>query len=74
MSPLIIEDELLERGLLTFEDALESLDGATDTHATHRVKVPSAVAQWHPSASPELGIPHPPPGPHPLTGKDEDQD
>ena len=26
MAPLTIEDELLERGLATFEDALESLD------------------------------------------------
>ena len=27
MSPLVIEDELLERGLVAFEDAVESLDG-----------------------------------------------
>lgn len=32
MSPLVIEDELLERGLIAFEDALESLDAAPDTH------------------------------------------
>ena len=28
MSPLVIEDELLERGLVAFEDAIESLDAA----------------------------------------------
>jgi 4-aminobutyrate aminotransferase len=30
MSPLVIEDELLERGLVAFEDALESLDAGPD--------------------------------------------
>jgi 4-aminobutyrate aminotransferase-like enzyme len=29
MSPLVIEDELLERGLVAFEDALESRDGVS---------------------------------------------
>lgn len=74
MSPLVIEDELLERGLMTFEEALESLDGMADAAALPRVKVPSAVTQWHPSASPELGFPHPPPGPHPLTGSEDETD
>ncbi|MCI4372974.1 MAG: aspartate aminotransferase family protein [Thermoplasmata archaeon] len=67
MAPLTIEDELLERGLLAFEDALESLDGPAGVPAGHRVKVPSSVPGWHPSAGPELGLPGPshPIGPHP---------
>ena len=74
MSPLVIEDELLERGLMTFEDALESLDGAGETATSRRgVKTTPTVA-WHPSASPELGLPVPPPGhgPHPLAGSDDE--
>jgi 4-aminobutyrate aminotransferase-like enzyme len=31
MSPLMIEDELLDRGLSAFEDAIESLEGPTET-------------------------------------------
>jgi hypothetical protein len=31
MSPLVIEDELLERGFVAFEDALESLDASPST-------------------------------------------
>jgi hypothetical protein len=31
MAPLVIEDELLERGFVAFEDALESLDAAPNT-------------------------------------------
>ncbi len=40
MAPLTIEDELLERGLTAFEDALESLDAAPSPRAVR----PSAAA------------------------------
>ena len=74
MSPLVIEDELLERGLTTFEDALDSLDGHVDTAAHHRVLVPSTVAGRHPGATAGLvlPVPSPGPGPHPITGADDD--
>jgi 4-aminobutyrate aminotransferase-like enzyme len=71
MAPLVIEDELLERGLVAFEDALESLDDGAVNAGARRLKIPSSVTEWHPSAGPELGFPIPPtpPGPHPTTGK-----
>jgi 4-aminobutyrate aminotransferase-like enzyme len=75
MAPLVIEDELLERGLMTFEDALESLDGTGDTAQAHRGShIPSTVSGWHPSATPELGLPVPPPahGPHPIAHSGDD--
>jgi 4-aminobutyrate aminotransferase-like enzyme len=73
MAPLIIEDELLERGLVAFEDALESLDDTVEAAAARRLKIPSTVTEWHPSAGPELGFPAPPtpPGPHPAAGRTE---
>ncbi len=76
MSPLVIEDELLERGLMTFEDALESLDGQVAAPATHRggAAIPASVSGWHPSATPDPILPVPPPGhvPHHVTGSDPD--
>ncbi|MCI4343260.1 MAG: aminotransferase class III-fold pyridoxal phosphate-dependent enzyme, partial [Thermoplasmata archaeon] len=74
MAPLVIEDELLDRGMLAFEDALESLDGPAGGPARHRPKVPSGVAGWHPSATPELGLPVPPTGPGPHPGADSETD
>jgi 4-aminobutyrate aminotransferase-like enzyme len=74
MAPLVIEDELLERGLLAFEDALETLDGPATVPAGHRVKVPSSVPEWHPSAGPELGLPGLPPPPGPRRGAGEASD
>jgi hypothetical protein len=70
MAPLVIEDALLERGLVAFEDAIESLDGPAGVPAGHRMKVPSSVPEWHPSAGPELGLPGPPPPPGPHPGAD----
>ncbi|HXW67726.1 MAG TPA: aspartate aminotransferase family protein [Thermoplasmata archaeon] len=40
MSPLVIEDELLERGLAAFEDALESFDEAPSARTAVRGRVP----------------------------------
>ena len=51
MSPLIIEDELLDRGMAAFEDALESLDATAD-------RPPTTTRVPHPSG--------PGPTPHPL--------
>ena len=76
MSPLVIEDELLERGLMTFEDALESLDGQVAPPTAHPggVKVASTVGEWHPSATPGplLPVPAPSPVPHHVTGDEDD--
>jgi 4-aminobutyrate aminotransferase len=58
MAPLIIEDELLERGLLAFEDALESLDPTP--HAV--APLPSAAARagrGEPHLTPTPGGPGP---------------
>jgi 4-aminobutyrate aminotransferase-like enzyme len=58
MSPLTIEDELLERGLAAFEDALESLDAAPQGRGTRAVpSVPSGMPEPRLPASP--GIPGP---------------
>jgi 4-aminobutyrate aminotransferase-like enzyme len=70
MAPLVIEDELLERGMLAFEDALDSFDGRDGGPMGPRVKVPTAVAGWHPSATPEIGLPAPPGTPGPRPGAD----
>ncbi|MCI4365444.1 MAG: aspartate aminotransferase family protein [Thermoplasmata archaeon] len=74
MAPLVIEDELLERGLHAFEDALESLDGTIESRIARPQKGPSSVTDWHPSAGPGLGLPSPPapPGPHPVAETDAD--
>jgi 4-aminobutyrate aminotransferase-like enzyme len=67
MAPLVIEDELLERGLSAFEDAIESLDAPPDS--THR------VGRAHPGSvggelrrPPEHAVPFPgvPPVPGPT--------
>jgi len=61
---------------MTFEDALDSLDGQLGTSAAHAggVKVASTVGGWHPSATPEPLLPVPPPGhvPHHVNGSDGD--
>jgi 4-aminobutyrate aminotransferase len=64
MAPLTIEDELLERGLVAFEDALESLDASPNA----RVAVPGTstrIARPEPLLSSAPGIPGPvtPPAP-----------
>jgi 4-aminobutyrate aminotransferase-like enzyme len=74
MSPLTIEDVLLERGLTTFEDALESLDGHVEPAAAPKVKVPATVIDRRPLARSDFGLPAGPtsPGPHPMTGTEDD--
>ncbi len=70
MAPLIIEDELLEKGLIAFEDAIETLDATGAVPAvSHHGKVASTVPEWHPSAEPEFPMPGPmhPHGPRPGT-------
>ncbi len=51
MAPLVIEDELLERGLLAFEDALDSLEASPEA--------PRSAGPIHPP--PGLGEPRAPP-------------
>ena len=60
MSPLVIEDELLDRGLGAFEDALESLDAAPQRETPASAHVPHLAAPatyLHPP--PEHTIPTP---------------
>ena len=64
MAPLVIEDELLERGLVAFEDALESLDGSPNARGA--VPVPSGrvgIAEPRHLASPGMPGPVVPPVP-----------
>jgi 4-aminobutyrate aminotransferase-like enzyme len=60
MAPLVIEDELLERGLLAFEDALESLDGPAAAPVPRRVNVSPVALGRRPPGEPGLGLPGPP--------------
>ncbi len=74
MSPLVIEDELLERGLVAFEDALETLDGSPEHAAARTGPQPRTAAAWRSPGGPALGHPVPPgtPGPHPISGTDDE--
>jgi 2,4-diaminobutyrate 4-transaminase len=74
MAPLVIEDELLERGLLAFEEALDSLDGTGENPPARSVPHAPPTVGWRPPAAPGLGHPMPPgtPGPPPITGTDDD--
>jgi len=64
MSPLVIEDELLERGLNAFEDAVESLDSIPGgTGAKPAAAVRAGLAEPHLPASPGGIAPVPPPVP-----------
>ena len=58
MAPLIIEDELLERGLATFEEALDSLD-ATPSAAGALPGVASRPGRPGPHVTPAAGGPDP---------------
>ena len=60
MSPLIIEDELLERGLQVFEESLQTLEGSPG----ESLASPSGTARPHPEPAPAAWIP--PPVHHPL--------
>ena len=59
MSPLVIEDELLDRGLAAFEDALMSLESAPERAPPS----PHALHPSTPTAYPHLLPEHPIPGP-----------
>jgi 4-aminobutyrate aminotransferase-like enzyme len=74
MAPLVIEDALLERGLLAFEDALESLDGPANVPASHHVKAPTSMPEFLRTAAPELGLPGLPPPTGPRPGGDAADD
>ncbi len=76
MAPLVIEDELLDRGLAAFEDALESLDSPADRSPTAtRVPHPTGpAAAPHPisgHAVPTPGLPDHLPGPPIGARRDE---
>jgi 4-aminobutyrate aminotransferase len=59
MAPLVIEDELLERGLSAFEDALESLETAPERVSTSaRAPHPTGPGP-HPHPLPEHAVPTP---------------
>ncbi len=66
MAPLVIEDELLERGLAAFEDGLESLEGSPEpprsSRAVHAPAVPAELRRPSEHAVPVPGVP-PVPGP-----------
>jgi 4-aminobutyrate aminotransferase len=66
MAPLVIEDELLERGLAAFEDALESLDAPVETGRgrgkVHPGSVGGDLRRPAEHAAPVPGVP-PLPGP-----------
>lgn len=67
MAPLVIEDELLERGMAAFEDALDSLDaGPADPRAMSHV--PHVSSGGWPRPPPDLTVPVPgaPPVPGPI--------
>lgn len=67
MSPLVIEDELLDRGLAVFEESLHALEGAgpagllppTGAHPPHPEPAPGA---WIPPPVHHPTAPPPPPG------------
>jgi len=76
MSPLVIEDELLERGLDAFEDSLETLDGSPEAAAARAGPQPRTATAWRSPGGPALGHPVPPanPGPHPISGTEDESD
>jgi len=63
MAPLVIEDELLERGLVAFEDALEALEGTAEGPRTVRAHRPAAPGDLHPPGDHGLPPPFVPPVP-----------
>jgi 4-aminobutyrate aminotransferase-like enzyme len=68
MSPLIIEDELLEKGLLAFEDALDSLEAHPEVPRTTGTPVHHPVAPEVTLRLPEHTVP--PPVVPPIPGRD----
>lgn len=66
MSPLVIEDELLERGLQVFDEALDSLDGgATVARAKASLHPPVAPGELRRPAEHAVHVPGVPPVPGP---------
>ncbi|MGI0130837.1 MAG: aspartate aminotransferase family protein [Thermoplasmata archaeon] len=58
MAPLVIEEELLERGFVAFEDALESLDSAPSTRRAMPVRT-GRVGRSEPLRPSSPGMPAP---------------
>jgi 4-aminobutyrate aminotransferase len=65
MAPLVIEDELLDRGLEIFEDALRTLDGTPSAGPAARIVGSTAPGRPAPPAArlPAPSRPHPRPAP-----------
>jgi 4-aminobutyrate aminotransferase len=63
MAPLVIEDELLERGLVAFEDALEALEGAPEGPRNVPTHFPTTPGDLHPRGEHGVPPPHVPPLP-----------
>jgi 4-aminobutyrate aminotransferase-like enzyme len=72
MSPLTIEDALLERGLVEFEDALMSLDAPPVGGRAAAPGPARPVAEWHTRPSPAFAVPPPPAGPGPRPAVEEE--
>lgn len=70
MAPLVIEDELLERGVAAFEDSLDSLEATPESHRgagrAPRPAAPGALRRPSEHAAPVPGVP-PLPGPTLVT-------
>jgi 4-aminobutyrate aminotransferase-like enzyme len=64
MAPLVIEDELLERGLAAFEESVASLDGVPSVGARHRPS-PATIPGPEPYTSRLPAPVHPIPAPIP---------
>ncbi len=72
MSPLVIEDELLERGLMAFEEALESLDTVpTPSRSIGPVGPRAGSAELRRPAEHAVPVPGMPPVPGPSLGDRE---
>jgi 4-aminobutyrate aminotransferase len=71
MSPLVIEDELLERGLQAFDEALDSLDAGTDARpAKGPIHPPVATGGWRRPSEHAAPVPGVPPFPGPTLDDD----
>ena len=73
MAPLVLEDELLERGLNAFEDALDSLETTPEAHRTSGPTAHYPGRPGEPHRPPDHAIPTPvvPPIPTPHLPADE---
>jgi len=71
MAPLVIEDELLERGVVAFEEALESLEAVPEAPRTGRVHPPTPSGDTLRPPAPTIPTPRSPPIPGPHLPEDE---